>query len=167
MKTDNSTARDLMHVDVLVAYEGWTIHRLADFFIRNNISAVPVIASDHQLVGVVSVSDVFRFNSLATVHKEAALTNLYRQDYQMDVPEEDLRNWVKDADKTCTVHQIMTAEVIAADVNDSVAQVARLMVGKHVHRVFVTEQGSVVGVISAMDLLGFVFPVMAEQALYA
>ena len=150
-------AGDLMHGDILVAYEGWTIHRLADFFVRNNISAVPVIASDHQLVGVVSVSDAFRFNNLDVRNKEAALLNLYRNDFQIDVSEEDLKSWVKDADKTCTVHQIMTPEVISVDSEDSVDSVARVLLDKHVHRVFVTEKGSVVGVITAMDLLSHIY----------
>ncbi|WP_430461117.1 CBS domain-containing protein [Thalassolituus sp. LLYu03] len=155
--TQPKKAGDLMHGDILVAYEGWTIHRLADFFVRNNISAVPVIASDHQLVGVVSVSDAFRFNNLDVRSKEAALLNLYRNDFRMEVSEEDLNSWVKDADKTCTVHQIMTPEVISVDVDDSVETVARVLLDKHVHRVFVTDKGSVVGVITAMDLLAHVY----------
>ena len=56
--TSSSCAKDIMSNTLLTAYEGWTISRLADFFINRKISAAPVIASDHELVGVVSVSDV-------------------------------------------------------------------------------------------------------------
>lgn len=155
--TEIKRAGDLMRGDILVAYEGWTIHRLAEFFVRNNISAVPVIASDHQLVGVVSVSDTFRFNNLDARSKEAALLNLYRNDFHMDVSEEDLKSWVKDAEKTCTVHQIMTPEVISVDIEQPLAEVARVLLEKHVHRVFVTEKETVVGVITAMDLLAHTY----------
>lgn len=44
------SAGDIMSPDLLTAfYEGWTIHRLAEFFIKHQISAVPVIASDQRI----------------------------------------------------------------------------------------------------------------------
>lgn len=153
MNTDERKARDLMHENVLVAYEGWTIQRLADFFIRNNITAVPVIASDHQLVGVVSVTDVFHFHNAGAEKKQEALLNLYHQAHIPQVMPDDLRTWADHADKSCTVHQIMTPEIISVDLDDSVRRAARLMVDKHIHRVFVTQRGAIVGVITAMDVL--------------
>lgn len=153
MNLNEKKARDLMHENVLVAYEGWTIQRLADFFIRHNISAVPVIASDHQLVGVVSVTDVFHFHNADVASKQEALLNLYRQSYLPDVMPDDLLHWAEQADKSCTVHQIMTAEVITLDVDAPVSDAVKLMVNKHVHRIFITQHGAIVGVISAMDIL--------------
>lgn len=139
--------------DLLTAYEGWTIHRLADFFINRNISAAPVIASDHELVGVVSVDDVCRFNNLNEQDKSNALRNHYRDSCGQDINEEVLRSWVKDAAKNCTVHQIMTHEVIAVDQGEPVYAVAKLLSDRHLHRVFVTEDNKVVGVITVMDVL--------------
>lgn len=146
-------AKDIMTSELLTAYEGWTIHRLAEFFINRKISAAPVIASDHELVGVVSVSDVFKFNNMNEREKGNALRNHYRDSCGQDIHEEDLRTWVKDADKNCTVHQIMNPEVITVDLSDSLQAVAQLLLEQHIHRVFVTEQGKVVGVITAMDVL--------------
>ena len=60
---NNVTAKTIMSKTLLSAYEGWTIHRLAEFFIKHGISGAPVIASDHELVGVVTVSDIFKFSS--------------------------------------------------------------------------------------------------------
>ena len=37
-----TVAEDIMTADMLTAYEGWTIHRLAEFFIKRQISAAPV-----------------------------------------------------------------------------------------------------------------------------
>ena len=146
-------AKDIMTGDILTAYEGWTIHRLAEFFINRKISAAPVIASDHELVGVVSVSDVFKFNNLAEPDKSNALRNLYRDSCGQEIDEEVLLSWTKDADKNCTVHQIMTPEVIAVDAEQTITEIAELLVEKHIHRVFVTEQKRVIGVISVMDIL--------------
>lgn len=147
------TAKDIMCPDLLMVYEGWTIHRLADFFIKHQISAAPVIASDHELVGVVSVGDVFRFNNMEESDKGAVLRNYYRENTGQEINENDLRSWVKDADKNCTVHQIMTREVIAVEQDTSLKNVLALLLEKHIHRVFVTDNKIVIGVITSMDVL--------------
>ncbi|HEY6530195.1 MAG TPA: CBS domain-containing protein [Cellvibrionaceae bacterium] len=157
--TNDLCAKDIMTTDLLTAYEGWTIHRLADFFINRQISAAPVIASDHELVGVVSVGDVCKFNNLDEQDKSNALRNHYRDSCGQDINEDVLRSWVKDAARNCTVHQIMTHEVIAIDQNESLTAVANVLLDRHLHRVFVTDNNKVVGVVTAMDVLkAFVQP---------
>lgn len=151
--TTELSAGDIMSPDLLTAYEGWTIHRLAEFFIKHQISAVPVIASDHELVGIVSVGDVFRFNHLEDSDKGAVLRNYYRDNTGQEINETDLRLWAKEADKNCTVHQIMTPEVISVDVHSPIKSVSAVLLDRHIHRVFVTENKIVVGVITAMDIL--------------
>lgn len=153
MKVGSVLAGDIMSSDLLTVYEGWTIFRLAEFFIKHQISAAPVIASDHELVGIVSVGDVFRFNNMDDGEKGSVMRNHYRDSCGQDINQEDLRAWVKDADKNCTVHQIMTHEVIAVDKNTSIEQVTDILLDKHIHRLFVTDNNKVVGVITAMDLL--------------
>jgi predicted transcriptional regulator len=148
-----ASAREIMSSDLLTVYEGWTIHRLAEFFIKHSISGAPVIASDHELVGIVSVGDVFKFNHMSDGEKGSILRNHYRDSCGQDINQEDLRAWAKDADRNCTVHQIMTPEVIAVDVAASLEDVADALLDKHIHRVFVTENNKVTGVITAMDVL--------------
>jgi predicted transcriptional regulator len=147
------SAKDIMFSNLLTVYEGWTIHRLAEFFIKHQISAAPVIASDHELVGVVSVGDVFRFNNLQDAEKTRVLRNYYRDNTGQDINEEDLRTWSKDADKNCTVHQIMTPEVIAVEKDASLKKIVSTLLEKRIQRVFVTDNKIVVGVITATDLL--------------
>jgi predicted transcriptional regulator len=153
MQVTAQSAGDIMSRDLLVAYEGWTIHRLAEFFIKHQISAAPVIASDHELVGIVSVSDVFRFNNMNDGEKGSIMRNHYRDSCGQEINQEDLRAWVKDADKNCTVHQIMTSEIIAVDVSSPLSNVSSVLLDKHIHRVFVTENNKVMGVITTMDVL--------------
>ncbi|MDZ4263944.1 MAG: CBS domain-containing protein, partial [Pseudomonadota bacterium] len=99
------------------------------------------------------VSDVFKFNSLNERDKGNALRNHYRDSCGQEINEEVLRSWVKDADKNCTVHQIMNHEVIAIDQGESIKSVAKILLDQHIHRVFVTDNNKVVGVITAMDVL--------------
>jgi len=146
-------AQDIMHGNLLTVYEGWTIHRLAEFFIHRRISAAPVIASDHELVGVVSVSDVVRFNTMDDDQRSDALRNLYRDSCGQEINETDLRSWLKTADRNCTVHQIMVPEVITLDVSASLNAVTETLLKHHIHRVFVTRENKITGVITAMDSL--------------
>lgn len=146
-------ARDIMHGNLLTVYEGWTIHRLAEFFIHRQISAAPVIASDHELVGVVSVSDIVRFNTMDDQQRGDVIRNHYRDSCGQEINEADLRAWVKTAERNCTVHQIMVPEVITVTEQASLSSVIAVLVEHHIHRVFVTEENKITGVITTMDAL--------------
>lgn len=147
------TAESIMSATLLSAYEGWTIQRLAEFFIKHNISGAPVIASDHELVGVVTVSDIFNFSNMDERRRREALRNYYRESCEIELDEVSLREWSGRAEQNCTVHQIMKKEIISVEKHYTVEQVAAVMVKKGVHRVVVTENKIALGVITTMDIL--------------
>jgi len=147
------TAESIMSRTLLSAYEGWTIQRLAEFFIKHNISGAPVIASDHELVGVVTVSDIFNFSNMDERRRCEALRNYYREACEIELDEVSLREWSGRAEQNCTVHQIMKKEIISVEKHYSIEQVAAVMVKKGVHRVVVTENKIAQGVITTMDIL--------------
>jgi len=146
-------AKDLMHKDVLSVYEGWSIQRLADFFMKHKISGAPVIAADHELVGVVSVSDIFHFENMDKEQKKSALQTCYRDITNTEPNMVDLENWSKNAQYHCTVHQIMAPHVISVTETSSLSDIASLMLEKNIHRVFVTNEGCITGVISTSNIL--------------
>lgn len=147
------TAESIMSRTLLSAYEGWTIQRLAEFFIKHNISGAPVIASDHELVGVVTVSDIFNFSNMDERRRREALRNYYREACEIELDEVSLREWSGRAEQNCTVHQIMKKEIISVEKHYTIEQVAAVMVKKGVHRVVVTENKIALGVITTMDIL--------------
>ena len=147
------TAQTIMSKTLLSAYEGWTIHRLAEFFIKHGISGAPVIASDHELVGVVTVSDIFKFSSMDEHNRREALRNYYRESCEIDLDEASLRDWSNRAEYNCTVHQIMQKEIITVRMEASVAEVAAVMVKNNIHRVVVADNKIAQGVITSMDIL--------------
>lgn len=149
------TARDLMTPDVLTVYEGWSVKRLAEFFVRQSISGAPVISSDHCLVGVVSMTDIARFESMDLGKKTALMAdNVYSEAVGQTVSAEVLEAMVVHADANSTVNQIMTKKVLSVDGAASVAEVAKCMSQANIHRVFVTDRGVVIGVITSGDILG-------------
>lgn len=154
IEIQNFTVTELMSKNVLSVYEGWTIQRLADFFLNHNISGAPVIASDHELVGVVSISDIFRFENADDETKSEALRRCYRDSTGIDIASrEDLINWSKSSQTSCTVHQIMAKQVISVGIESDLGDVSACMIENDIHRVFVTDDEKIVGVVSALDIL--------------
>lgn len=154
IELQNFSVTDLMSKEVLCVYEGWTIQRLAEFFLKNEISGAPVIASDHELVGVVSVSDIFRFENSDDETKSEALRRCYRDSTGIDIASrEDLINWSKNSQGSCTVHQIMTNDVISVGCESTLSEVSAIMIESDIHRVFVTEDEKIIGIVSALDIL--------------
>lgn len=121
MRHNSLTAESIMSRTLLSAYEGWTIHRLAEFFIKYNISGALVIASDHELVGVVTVSDIFKFSNMDETNRREALRNYYREAFEIDLDDTSLREWSGHAERNCTVHQIMKKEIITVEKDFSIA----------------------------------------------
>lgn len=145
---------ELMSSEVLTAYEGWSIKRLAAFFVRHDISGAPVVASDDSLVGVVTQSDVVRFESKSPSDADIQkMVHFYLGPNSPGLTRADIEHLKERAIETCTVNAIMTPTVHAFDVSASAAQACRFMVEEGIHRLFVTSRGRVVGVVTAMDFL--------------
>ncbi len=57
-------------------------------------------------------------------------------------------------DPRTLVEDLMTQEVVTVDEDTGVSAIARLMVDRHLHRVVVVQQDSIIGIISTSDMLG-------------
>ena len=152
MKTE-LTAGDIMTKDVLMAYEGWSIKRLSEFLIKNKISGAPVIASDHSLVGVVTHSDVVRFESQSAQEKSRMLKQVYDEFVGLEYDDTLQKQMLTKADENCTVNQVMTERVVQIDVTASFQEVAYVMLQNGIRRIFVTKNGLMSGVISGSNIL--------------
>lgn len=147
-------AKDIMTGDVLSVYEGWSIKRLASFFVKHGISGAPVIASDHQLVGVVSITDIVRFDSMDQEEKAGLIVDhVYPEYLGQNVDQEMFKQLTSNADQNCTANSIMTKEVISVDQEETLPTIAGLMLEKHIRRIFVTQDGLIAGVISTSNIL--------------
>ncbi|BFM18206.1 CBS domain-containing protein [Maricurvus nonylphenolicus] len=150
---NNITAADIMSKDVLFAYEGWSIKYLATFLSEKKISGAPVVASDNELIGVVSVTDIFRFENQGDAGKVDALRDYYQAAYGNDIDHLELDQWTHNAEENCTVHQIMQKRVISVSEDTSISDIAKTMLINKIHRVFVTTDNKVVGIITTSNLL--------------
>ncbi len=141
--------KDMMTSKVLTVSEDWTLQELARFLTDHGISGAPVTTDQGRLVGVVSVTDVAR----SAGNLAAPLVDSTFYHHPAELSSDDLSELVVEASSELTVKDIMTSVVFQVDIDATVGQAADTMVRGRIHRVFVVEGGSVVGVVSALDLL--------------
>ena len=145
---------DVMKSEVLTVYEGWSIRRLSQFFQKHRISGAPVIASDDELVGIVTQSDVIRFETHRPDEEtvkhivERFCGNVNRELGRSEI--ERIRDQALDY---MIVNDIMTRTPITVDVNETLEEAYLLLKESEVHRLLVVRNGILVGILTAMDIL--------------
>jgi CBS domain-containing protein len=95
-----------------------------------HISGLPVVDKGGRMIGVVSASDVL------TAEAEAEGQNIGRELLE-----------------GTSVRDIMTARPYTVSPDEDVREAARQMLYADVHRLFVTEDGRIVGVVSTTDIV--------------
>jgi CBS domain-containing protein len=148
------TAKDLMSANVITAGVGWSVQRLAETLLSNSISGTPVIDDDGKLVGVVSITDVTRAQLASDgSNNPAEIPDYYQQALERQFGDEGLSSMSVSFEPEATVGDIMTPVVFSVADNEPVQRVAATMLNGHIHRVCVTRDGELVGVLSAFDML--------------
>ena len=151
---DRFRAADLMTQALLVANADWSVGELAQFLVSNGISGAPVVDQRERLVGVVSVTDIARHASMGEDERDLRDRHHYYTDALDFALDDDVFNEFEETDEDVTrVRDIMTPSVFDVDANASIRAVSLAMVNNRIHRVLVSDQGRVVGLISALDIL--------------
>ena len=150
-------ARDVMQSHVVSVTPDTTLAEVADLLINRRISGVPVVEDD-AVVGVISRSDFARVVSL-----ERALAGLvgrgrgHRGVRTGEVPPPiPLPPELAAQMEGRTVRDAMAPTPVVVSPETPVAEVADLLVKRHLHRVLVADAAGLRGVISALDLLRLV-----------
>ena len=147
-------ARDVMNSEVITVRDDMSVAELADFLVDNEISGAPVEDVEGRLIGVVSLTDIaesFTGRDEAVVdHSEA---DYYVRSWEEKFNPEDLAG-LRIAESDATVGEIMTPAVFAVDEEMPISRVAEKMIHSHLHRLLVTRDRKVVGILTTSDLLG-------------
>lgn len=147
-------ASDIMTQSILPASVDWSVKDLAEFLVANGISGAPVVDHTEQLVGVVSVTDVARHASISDDEADIRDSHEYYTDtldFQFD--KELIHDFEDNENTKNTVRDIMTPKVHDIDGSASLQEVCHDMVHNRIHRIFVSNNNKIVGVISALDIL--------------
>jgi len=148
------TVSEVMQREVLAAEADWSLEQLADFLVDNGISGAPVTAADDQLVGVVSLTDIVRQNRSQEhgADREDA-HDVYLFDLDRRMGREELREMHIQFESPVQVRDIMTPMIFSVTEDTGVQEVADTMLRGQIHRVFVTRDDKLSGIVTALDML--------------
>ncbi len=153
-------AEDVMTPNPVSVREEVTVHEAVVFLTERRISAAPVINEAGRPVGVVSEADILRHDREHADHlywlpqkevdRELTLASgehLSGKSFEVEVPD------------VTRVRDIMNPVIYAVRRDAPVQEVVGQLVKRRIHRLFVVdEDGSLVGVITTLDLLSRLAP---------
>jgi predicted transcriptional regulator len=141
------TASDLMSRDLELIPREMSLRAAAHLLSQNHISGAPVVDADGKCIGVLSATDFVRWAE-DQEHVAAAPTPCIHSawqimDYDILPPEE--------------VGTYMTGDPVLVRSETGIADLARMMLDAHIHRLIVVdERQRPIGIISATDILAAV-----------
>lgn len=151
-----TTVSSIMQREILSVEDSWPLHQLASVLTDNQISGAPVTSRDGELIGVVSLTDIVRFDSMPESRAELHDTHeYYLHTLEMQVTQEEATSFHVEQESSATVRDIMTPMIFEVDQNASIEEVADTMVKGHIHRLFVTHNKQISGVVTALDMVEF------------
>ena len=152
--TVNTAVSDIMQRDVLAVESDWPLDQLARFFTDHQISGAPVVAEDGNLVGVVSLTDIVRYDGNPETHaSEHSTHEYYLHGLDLQVGQGMSKSFHIEEESSATVQDIMTPMIFEISEDARLGEAADTMVKGHIHRLFVTRKGRIVGIVTALDLL--------------
>ena len=156
-------ARDVMQRDVVTLSAGAAISEAIETLEEYHITGAPVVDATGRPVGVLSVADIARGDHVRAGRLEAERWEYYLasplEEERDDVPEDhyifDKEDFSDDVVGEKRVEDWMTPRVISVDPDLDLRSVCKLMVRESIHRVLVTEESSVLGIISTFDVVRY------------
>ncbi len=138
-------ASDIMVARVIAISPNASVRSVANLLLNNHISGVPVVSEDGNLVGIVSEGDLIRRAEIGTERRRSWWLEMLSSDEAL-AGEFVKANARKVAD-------VMTRNVITANPETLISDIASLMEKSNVKRVPIVKDGKVVGIVSRANLL--------------
>lgn len=133
--------KDIMTIDPLTIKQNVTIRDAVKIFSANDISGLPVIDQDNEVIGVITATDIIENESSNA---------FFSSDYIKNIKFDDLR------DAKFFNHQvstIMSKNLFTTTPDANIAQMAKIMYENRIHRLLVTEYNKLVGIVTTFDVL--------------
>jgi CBS domain-containing protein len=153
-------AEDVLTPNPVSIREELTVHEAVVFLTERRISAAPVINEAGRPVGVVSEADVLRHDREHADHLYWLPQKLVDRELTLGSGEHlDDRSFEVEVPDVTRVKDIMNPVIYAVRRDTPILDVVSQLVKRRIHRLFVVdEDGSLVGVITTLDLLSRLAP---------
>lgn len=153
-KTGEITVGDVMNSSVLSAEAGWSLDTLTGFLVDNSISGAPVTDEKGELVGVVSMTDIVRQSGVEGKHPGSEEAHdVYRYELERHLSQEEISVFHGQYESPVAVRDIMTPMIFKVAEGDSIKEVAETMLRGNIHRVFVTRDNKLIGIVTTLDMM--------------
>lgn len=143
-------AHEIMTPSIKAVPQNWTMDRLARFLTDNEITGSPVTDDNGDIVGIATLKDIteFRWNASRsdTGPRLTPEEEIEARRLRMAIFEEMGKVPVE-------VRDIMTPIVLSVDEQTPVRDIANIMMREHLHRIFVTSDSKITGIITTYDML--------------
>lgn len=153
---ENVKAKDIMIKNVIVFEENAPIPKVIDTLTEKKITGAPVVDSYGKLSGVVSLTDILHRNFAKTEPDEKEQGVFYSHAWNdQEVDSGEFKSVKEDGNKleNLTVKDIMSHITLTVDQETSVIEMAETMMSYRIHRLVVTSDDKVVGIVTTMDML--------------
>lgn len=151
------TVGEIMHKGVMTVQATTSLQEVSSFFIEHGITGAPVVDGEGVPVGTISMSDLTGHAAGLDKPKESG----YLKDLWHDAPHGHDLTFAPDV----TVGDVMTEFLIRVDQHAEVRELLELMKTGRLHRVFVTDQDRLVGIVTTLDLVMLLDKLLAERQL--
>ena len=143
-------AFEIMTPSIKAVPQSWTMERLARFLTDNEITGSPVTDETGEIVGIATLKDIteFRWNASHS-NADARLT----QEEQQEARRLRMAIFEEMGKVPVEVRDIMTPSVLSVDEQTPVRDIADIMMREHLHRIFVTREKKITGIITTYDML--------------
>lgn len=148
------TAADLMSKTLVMIPQDMSLAGAAHLLSQAHVSGAPVVNASGRCVGVLSSTDFVHWAENG--RKQHAAKDCFCSSWQIvdneTMPCEDVRHY-------------MTADPVTATEATPIAELARMMLDAHIHRVIVVDDGGrPIGLVSSTDLLAAIAHMTTEEA---
>lgn len=122
-------AKEIMHKRVISVSPKMPLTVVAELFAAHGISGAPVLSDDGGLVGMISKTDL------------------------VSQPRQPPASPRRRAPAELRVEQAMTPWCVTLEEDAPVLEVARQMAAKQIHRVVITHEGAISGIVTSLDVV--------------
>jgi CBS domain-containing protein len=138
-------AHEAMTKDVIKVGPDTTVGEIAALLVRHRISAVPVVADETHVVGIVSQTDLGHRSETETEKRRKWWLEAFAD------PDSQAREFIKT--HGLRAQEVMTRFVVSVSPQASLAEVAEVLDTHRIRQVLVMDGGKLVGMISRTDLV--------------
>jgi CBS domain-containing protein len=149
---ENMTAKEVMQTEIETVPDVMPVRDLAAFLVDREISGAPVTDREGRLIGVVSLTDIAEGEAETGGATEAAISPYFATGWERRLNLDDFKE-VPLENRDLLVRDIMTPTLYTVPEDTPVARVARTMITGRVHRLLVTRNERVTGIVASFDLL--------------